>query len=56
MMARLKIAVIFGTIPNFDKYAFKYFILYVNKIQNTYEFFFPDVMSYPFEKGVVEGV
>lgn len=54
IMERLKIAVLYGTEPNFDKYAFKYFILYVNKIQNTYEFFFPDVKTYPFEKGIVD--
>ncbi len=49
-MGRLKIAILFGTKPNFDKYAFKYFILYVNKIQKTYEFNFPDVTEYPFDK------
>lgn len=52
-MTRIKIAIIFGTNPNFEKYAFKYFILYVNKIQKTYEFCFPDVSNYPFEKGIV---
>ncbi|RDC65459.1 hypothetical protein [Adhaeribacter pallidiroseus] len=53
-MKRLKAAIIFGTKPNFDKDAFMYFILYVNKIQSTYEFCFPDVSSYPFEKEVVD--
>lgn len=53
-MGRLKIAILFGTEPNFDKDAFKYFILYVNKIQSYYEFHFPDVMNYPFEKGIVD--
>lgn len=45
-MERLKIAIIFGTKPNFDLDAFKFFILYVNRIQKTYEFFFPDVDTY----------
>lgn len=53
-MKRLKIALIFGTKPNFDKDAFKYFILYVNKIQSIYEFCFPDVSTFPFEKGTVD--
>ena len=53
-MERIKIAIIFGSKPNFDKDAFKYFILYVNKIQNIYEFFFPDIELYPFEKGIVD--
>ena len=42
-MERLKIAILFGTEPNFDCDAFKFFILYVNQIQKTYEFFFPDI-------------
>lgn len=53
-MKKIKIAIIFGTKPNFDKYAFKYFILYVNKIQSVYEFCFLDVTNFPFEKGVVD--
>ncbi len=53
-MERLKTAIIFGSKPNFNKDAFKYFILYVNKIQNIYEFFFPDISSYPFEKEIVD--
>lgn len=47
-MERLKIAILFGTEPNFDDDAFKYFILYVNQIQNTYEFFFPDNGNFVF--------
>jgi len=46
-MNRIKIAIIFGTEPNFEVYAFKYFILALNKNQKTYEFFFPDVEVYP---------
>lgn len=53
-MKRLKIAILFGTNPNFDKYAFKYFILHLNKIQKTYEFTFPDTREFPFEKGIID--
>jgi hypothetical protein len=53
-MKRMKIAIVFGTKPNFEYDAFKYFILYVNRIQDIYEFCFPDILEdYPFEKGVV---
>jgi len=52
-MARLKIALIFGTKPNFNKYACKYFILSLNKLQNTYEFCFPDINTFPFEEGKI---
>ena len=48
MTTRLKVSLVFGNTPNFDKDAFKYFILSINKIQRTYEFFFPDLESYPF--------
>ncbi len=41
-MKRLKIALIFGNDPEFNIYAFKYFMLSVNKLQNTYEFFFSE--------------
>lgn len=53
-MKRIKVAILFGTEPDFDQYAFKYFILYVNKIQSFYEFCFPDVSEFPFETGVVD--
>jgi len=52
-MRRIRIAIIFGSEPNFDRYAFKYFILSVNKIQNTFEFSFPDATMFPFEEGIV---
>lgn len=48
-MDRLNIAVLFGTKPNFESDAFKFFLLYLNKIQKTYEFYFPDVIDYPFK-------
>lgn len=54
-MNRIKIALLFGTKPNFEHEAFKYFILYVNRIQNIYEFCFPDIIQdYPFKKGRVD--
>jgi hypothetical protein len=53
-MKSLKIGIIFGTKPNFNHEAFKYFILSVNKFQKTYEFFFPDVSTFPFEMGIVD--
>ena len=49
-MKRLKIAIIFGNKPNFDKFALKYFILSLNKIQTYYEFTFPDLEIYPFKE------
>lgn len=49
-MRRLRISIIFGNEPNFDKDAFKYFILYLNKLQSTYEFSFPDISTFPFEE------
>ena len=51
-MERLKIAIIYGTKPNFDYDAFKYFILYVNQIQSAYEFFFPDNNSVVFTEKI----
>ena len=47
-MTRLRVSIVFGNRPDFNKGAFKYFILSINKLQTTYEFFFPDVDSYPF--------
>ena len=42
-MERIKVIIIFGTEPNFERDAFEYFILNVNKIQSVYEFSFPDI-------------
>lgn len=42
-MERIKVTIILGAEPNFDKDAFEYFILNVNKIQSVYEFSFPDI-------------
>ena len=43
---REKVAVLLTSEPNFDEYAFKYFILSLNSIQSTYEFVFPEINSY----------
>jgi len=51
-MIRKSIAIVFGTEPNFNKDAFKYFLLSVNKIQNTYEFCFPDTKLRPYKKNI----
>lgn len=53
-MPRLRIAIIFGSVPNFDAYAFKYFILSLNKLQNTYEIMFPDLHTYPFKEKIID--
>lgn len=42
-MTKISVAIIFGTKPNFEKDAFEYFLLNVNKIQSIYEFTFPDL-------------
>lgn len=42
-MGRIKVTIIYGTEPNFERDAFEYFILHVNKIQSIYEFSFPDI-------------
>jgi hypothetical protein len=42
-MNRIKVTIVYGTEPNFEKDAFEYFILNVNKIQTVYEFSFPDI-------------
>ena len=42
-MARIKVSIVIENNANFDTYAFKYFILALNKIQTFYELFFPDI-------------
>ena len=42
MTERSTIAIIFGSAPNFRVDPFKYFILSVNKVQNLFEFRFPN--------------
>jgi hypothetical protein len=44
-MNRLKVALIFGNKPDFNEYAFKYFVLSLNKFQSTYEFYFPHIQG-----------
>jgi hypothetical protein len=51
---RLKVAIIYSQKPNFDEYAFKYFLLSLNKLQSTYEFTFPDLDSYVFAEGPID--
>jgi hypothetical protein len=53
-MKRLKVIIVFGSKPNFDKDAFKYFILSLNKLQNSYEFCFPDIDDYPLDKKIID--
>jgi len=42
---REKVSILLTSQPNYDEYAFKYFILYLNKIQNYYEFSFPEIQE-----------
>lgn len=51
-MKRLKVIIVFGSEPNFDKDAFMYFLLSLNKLQNSYEFSFPDFNNYPFREKI----
>lgn len=51
-MGRLKIAIVFGQKPNYNTDAFKYFLLSINKVQQTYEFLFPDLESCVFPEQV----
>ncbi len=48
MSNRKQVSIYRGAEPNYNFEAFKYFILYLNKIQNVYEFYFPDTMGFPF--------
>jgi len=45
-MSRQSVAILLTSKPNYDEFALKYFILNLNKIQNYYEFFFPEIHSY----------
>jgi len=47
---RKEVGLIFGDQPSFDSTAFKFFILYLNKIQYEFEFFFPDTEGYLLNK------
>lgn len=49
-MPRSKVALIFGSKPNYNSTALKYFLLHLNKLQLYYEFVFPDISGYPFEE------
>jgi hypothetical protein len=50
MDKRKEIAIIQGCKPNYNFEAFKFFILSLNKIQNQFEFYFPDTLGYPFDR------
>jgi len=50
-MNRLKVALILGNKPDFNEYALKYFILSLNKNQNTYEFYFPYIKKFELADG-----
>ena len=41
-MGRISVAILLDAHPNFDHIAFKYYLLSANKMQNTFEFTFPD--------------
>ena len=45
---RKEIGIIFGSEPKFNSEAFKFFILSLNKVQNLFEFYFPDTKGFPF--------
>lgn len=45
-MKREKVSILFGTQPDYNVLALKYFILTINKIQSYYEFVFPDIQNY----------
>ena len=50
-MNRLKVALVLGNKPDFNEYALKYFILSLNKNQNTYEFYFPYIKKFELADG-----
>ena len=47
-MNRETVAILLTSTPNYDQYAFKYFVLSLNKIQSLYEFIFPEMHEYFF--------
>ncbi len=51
---RAKVAVILGSTPNFNEYAFKYFLLSLNDLQNSYEFVFPEVDNYFYNANIYD--
>lgn len=46
-MKRQTVAIIFGSKPDFNEEAFKYFVLQLNKLQSSFEFEFPFQENYP---------
>jgi hypothetical protein len=47
---RQRVAIVFGSEPQFDEWAFKYFLLQLNKLQSFYEFVFPELKGYLYAK------
>lgn len=45
-MTRKIVAILLTSKPNYDEFAFKYFVLSLNKIQSYYEFMFPEVHTH----------
>lgn len=45
-MNRKVVSILLTSKPNYDEFAFKYFLLSLNKIQNYYEFIFPEIREY----------
>jgi hypothetical protein len=54
--SKIKIGIAFGSQPKFDKNAFKFFILSINKLQSYFEFCFPvmayEPLIYPFNSNI----
>lgn len=45
-MNRKIVSILLTSEPNYDEFAFKYFLLSLNRIQNHYEFLFPETHKY----------
>ena len=48
---REKVSIVFLSEPNFDANACKFLVLHLNKLQDCFEFEFPEVEEYPIKKG-----
>ncbi|MCJ7763300.1 hypothetical protein MUP38_07615 [Candidatus Bathyarchaeota archaeon] len=47
---RKKVSILLLDEPNFEEVAFKYLVVSLNKIQSCFEFEFPEIDGYPFNK------
>lgn len=45
-MRRETVSILLTSEPNYDEFAFKYFLLSLNKLQSYYEFIFPEIRDY----------